>query len=232
VSKLSKTTIIIADDQPLIRDGLAAILSMEDKYTVVAKTGDGLATITQVQLHRPQLVLMDIHMPKLDGLEATKRIKKEFPDTKVLILTTFEDEEYIWEAISHGASGFLVKGVETEKILSTIQDCLDGRINYPFSIQLRLVQALQSSELHEKRSSKEINTSSYPDQQHDEKLKCLSIQERNIVRNLKQGKSNQAIASELFLTTGTVKNYLSTIYKKLNVSSRSETVAYLHKNDL
>jgi two-component system response regulator DegU len=232
VSELSKTTILIADDQPLIRDGLAAILSMEEKYTVVAKTGDGLATIAQVQLHHPQLVLMDIHMPKLDGLQATKQIKTEFPDIKVLILTTFENEEYIWEAIRHGASGFLVKGVETEKILSTIEDCLDGRINYPFSIQLRLVQALHSSEKHEKRSSKEIIAPSHPDHQHDEKLNCLSIQERNIVRNLKQGKSNQAIASELFLTTGTVKNYLSTIYKKLNVSSRSETVAYLHENDL
>jgi two-component system response regulator DegU len=232
VSELSKTTILIADDQPLIRDGLAAILSMEEEYTVVAKTGDGLATIKQVQLHRPQLVLMDIHMPKLDGLEATKQIKTEFPDTHVLMLTTFGDEEYIWEALRHGASGFLIKGVETEKILSTIQDCLDGRINYPFSIQLRLVQALHSSEQQEKRSSKEIITPSYPDQQRDGKLNYLSIQERNIVRNLKQGKSNQAIASELFLTPGTVKNYLSTIYKKLNVSSRSETIAYLHENDL
>jgi two-component system response regulator DegU len=228
VSKLSKTTILIADDQPLIRDGLAAILGMEEEYTIVAKTGDGLATITQVQLHRPQLVLMDIHMPKLDGLEATKLIKAEFPDTKVLILTTFEDEEYIWDAIRHGASGFLVKGVETDKMLSTIKDCLDGRINFPVSIQLRLVQALSSSE----QSPNEPTASSYPDQPQDDKLNGLSIQERNIIRNLKQGKSNQAIASELFLTKGTVKNYLSAIYKKLNVSSRSETVAYLHDNDL
>jgi two-component system response regulator DegU len=216
VSELSKTTILIADDQPLIRDGLAAILSMEEEYTVVAKTGDGLATITQVQLHRPQLVLMDIHMPKLDGLEATKQIKAEFPDTKVLILTTFEDEKYIWEAIRYGASGFLVKGVETAQILSTIRDCLEGRMNYPFSIQLRLARALQSH-------------TSVP---HDQKLNGLSLQERNIVKKLKQGKSNQAIAADLFLTTGTVKNYLSTIYRKLKVSGRSETVAYLHENDL
>ncbi|WP_171649937.1 response regulator transcription factor [Paenibacillus foliorum] len=229
---MSKTTILIADDQPLIRDGLAALLSMEEKYTVVAKTGDGLAAIAQVRLHLPQLVLMDIHMPKLNGLEATKQIKLEFPDIKVLILTTFEDEEYIWEAIRHGASGFLVKGVETEKILSTIQDCLDGRINYPFSVQLRLAQALQSSEQQEKGSLDEAAAPSNSEEQLMEKLKCLSSQERNIVKNLIQGKSNQAIASELFLTTGTVKNYLSTIYKKLNVSSRSETIAYFHNNDL
>ncbi|WP_162463246.1 response regulator transcription factor [Paenibacillus psychroresistens] len=229
---MSKTTVIIADDQPLIRDGLAAILTMEEKYTIVAKTGDGLATIMQVQLHQPQLVLMDIHMPKLDGLEATKQIKAEFPDTKIIILTTFEDEEYIWEAIRYGASGFLIKGIETEKLLSTIQDCLDGRINYPNSIQLRLAQTLHSLENDEERVSKENIEPSNLNQQRDGKLDGLSIQERNIVRNLKLGKSNQAIATELFLTTGTVKNYLSVIYKKLNVSSRSETVAYLHENEL
>ncbi|NHN29984.1 response regulator transcription factor [Paenibacillus agricola] len=228
---MSKATILIADDQPLIRDGLAAILGMEENYTVVAKTGDGLATIEQVKLHRPQLVLMDIHMPKLDGLEATKQIKSEFPETKVLILTTFEDDEYIWDAMRHGASGFLVKGVETAKMLSTIQDCLNGRINYPFSVQLRLAQALHASEEH-KESLKEISASADSDQQYDAKLKGLSIQERNIIRSLLHGKSNQAIASELFLTTGTVKNYLSTIYKKLNVSSRSQAVAFLHKHDL
>jgi two-component system response regulator DegU len=238
VSTLSKATILIADDQPLIRDGLAAILGMEEKYTVVAKTGDGLATIAQVQLHQPQLVLMDIHMPKLDGLEVTKQIKAEFPDIKVLILTTFEDEEYVWDAIRHGASGYLVKGVETKKILSSIQDCLDGRINYPFSVQLRLAQALQSSgqpgqpRQQEQPSSDTAIEPALPGQPYDDKLQSLSFQERNIVKSLMQGKSNRAIAAELFLTTGTVKNYLSTIYKKLNVSSRSETVAYLHENNL
>ncbi|OBZ10249.1 MULTISPECIES: response regulator transcription factor [Bacillales] len=229
---MSKITILIADDQPLIRDGLAAILSMEDKYTVAAKTSDGLETIAQVRLHQPQLVLMDIHMPKQDGLETTKQIREEFPDTKVLILTTFEQEEYIWEAIRHGASGFLVKGIETEKLLSTIQDCLDGRINYPLSIQMRLAQAIQTSEQHEKSSKEDIEPASAPpDQSEDGKLSSLTIQERNIVRMLKQGKSNQTIATELFLTKGTVKNYLSAIYKKLNVSSRAKTIAYLHEND-
>ncbi len=226
---MNKITVIIADDQPLIRDGLAAILTMEERYCVVAKTGDGLTTIKQVQLHRPQLVLMDIHMPKLDGLQATKQIKLEFPDIKILILSTFQDEEYIWESIRHGASGFLVKGAETEQILSTIQDCLNGRLNYPLSIQLRLIQSLVSSEQLEEQSSKESLAASYLDPHSNGNLDSLSIQERNIVRHLKLGKSNQAIASDLFLTTGTVKNYLSSIYRKLNVTSRSEALAYLHE---
>ncbi|MCZ8517053.1 response regulator transcription factor [Paenibacillus filicis] len=215
---MDKTKIVIADDQPLIRDGIAAILSMEEDYNVVAKTGDGLSTIAQVKKHHPQLVIMDIQMPKLDGLQATKEIISEFPDTKILILTTFEDEEYIWEAIRLGASGFLVKGVETEKILSTIQDCLEGRMNYPSSIQMRLVQTLNAAE-------------AAPEQHWDRPKHALSIQERNIISLLKQGKSNQSIATELLLTKGTVKNYLSAIYKKLEVSSRAEAIAYLHKHD-
>ncbi|MNY53496.1 putative transcriptional regulatory protein NarL [compost metagenome] len=110
----------------------------------------------------------------------------------------------------------MVKGVETKKILATIQVCLDGGITYPLSIQPRLVQALRTSQV-QKLEVKQLN---------------LSVQERNILKSLKLGKSNQAIASELFLTTGTVKNYLSAIYKKLNVAGRSETIAYLHEHDL
>ncbi len=215
---MDKTTIIIADDQPLIRDGIAAILSMEEGYKVVAKTGDGLSTIEQVKIHRPQLVIMDIHMPKVDGLQAAKHILSEFRETKILILTTFEDEEYIWEAIRLGASGFLVKGVETEKIVSTVRDCLEGRMNYPASIQTRLLQALHTPE-------------AASDPHREELHRAFSIQERNILRLLKQGKSNQSIASELLLTKGTVKNYLSSIYKKLDVTSRAEAIAYLHNQD-
>jgi two-component system response regulator DegU len=228
---LDQITIIIADDQPLIRDGLAAILTMEGKYTILARTGDGLETIEQVQLLRPQLVLMDIHMPKLDGLQATKQLISEFPDIKILILTTFEDEEYMFEAIRQGAHGFIVKGTETGKILSTIEDCLGGRISYPSRIQTRLIQALNSSDQRGERISGQLHTSSQPDPQREDRLKSLTSQELSIVMHLKQGLSNQDIASHLFLTTGTVKNYLINIYKKLHVSSRSEAIAYLHRQD-
>lgn len=225
---MAKSKIIIADDQPLIRDGLAAILSMEDDYSVVAKTGDGVKTIELAKTHNPHLILMDIHMPKLDGLEATKQIIAANPDTKVLILTTFEDEEYIWEAMRNGASGFLVKGAATERILSTVRECLEGRINFPSSIQMRLVQALQPSERAGKHSGHEIPKSN----DHIQEGKHpFTIQERNILRLVKLGLSNHAIAAELLLSKGTIKNYLGSIYKKLNVSSKAEAIAYLHTND-
>lgn len=170
-------------------------------------------------------------MPKLDGLQATKLIKLDCPDTKILILTTFEDEEYIIEAIRLGANGFILKGADTKKILTTIEECLDGRISYPSAIQTRLIQALHSSEQLGDQLLGKLQPSSQPDPPLDDKLKSLSIQELNIVKHLKQGQTNQAIASNLFLTTGTVKNYLITIYKKLHVSNRSEAISYLHEND-
>lgn len=226
---MPQTRLLIADDQPLIRDGLAAIFNMEKEYQVVAKTGDGLETIEQVKLHRPDLVLMDVQMPKLDGLKVTKYIKTEFPDTTVLILTTFEDEEYIWKAITFGASGFLVKGTETETILSIVRECLDGRINFPKSIQQRLSQALQT-EKSEDHSVTNLDAHS-PKNQPEDRWDSFTIQERNILRLLQQGKSNHAIAAELYLSTGTVKNYLSIIYRKLDVTNRSEAIAYLFENE-
>lgn len=222
---MTKIAVIVADDQPLIRDGLAAILGMEERFEVVARTGDGLETVRQAQLHRPHLVLMDIHMPKLDGLQAAKQIKAELLGTKIVILTTFEDEDYILEGMRCGASGFLVKGAETTQILSVIDDCLDGRMNYPFSIQMRLIQALQGDDRREEPATENIGAPPVS----DDRLANLTLQERNIARSLKQGKSNQAIAADLFLTTGTVKNYLNAVYKKLNVSSRSEAIALLHE---
>lgn len=227
---MTEATILIADVQPLIRDGLAAVLTMGGKYTVVARTGDGLATLQQVQLHRPHLVLIDIHIPLMDGIEVTKQIKEQYPNTKILIMMTSEEEEYIWRAIRNGANGYIVKGAETASILSTIEDCIAGRFSYPNSIQLRLIQALGSSETLDNRSLEELNLST-PYISHEEKLSSLTKQERNIIRELRQGKSNLSIASDLFLTIGTVKNYLYSIYKKLNVSSRSEAIAYLYEHD-
>lgn len=240
VINLSKVSIIIAEDQSLIRDGLAAILDMEDNYTVVARTSDGLAAIEQVRIHQPQLLLIDIHMPVLNGLEAGKQILTEFPQTKVLFLTTFEDEEYMIEALRIGAAGFLIKGMHTDSILATIEECLAGRISYPASIQAHLIQALQQSnslELLPQQTNAESSLEMKANQADTEQLQLalwnkLTEQERKIASKLKQGKSNQVIAQELFLTTGTVKNYLYSIYKKLGVNSRSEAIAFLYNYDL
>lgn len=242
---MSKVSIIIAEDQSLIRDGLAAILDMEEQYKVVAKTSDGLSTLEQVRIHQPQLLLIDIHMPVLNGLEAGKQILEEFPGTKVLYLTTFEDEEYMLEALRIGAAGFLIKGMHTDSILSTIEECLAGRISYPASIQAHLIQVLQQSNSleflgqlaatevsSENSTNHTITKQEPPSTSHLTLWNKLTEQERKIASKLKQGKSNQVIAKELFLTTGTVKNYLYSIYRKLEVNNRAEAIAFLYNYDL
>jgi two-component system response regulator DegU len=231
VNILSKISIIIAEDHPLIRDGLAAILTMEENYDVVARTSNGLATLEQVKIHQPQLVIMDIHMPILNGLDATKQIKKEFPNTKILILTSFEDEQYMLDAITAGAAGFLMKGMHTDDMLVSIKECLAGRFSYPNSIQNHLIQSLQiSASLTTEAAVSKLNPNG--DAQNLDFWNEMTLQERKIALKLKQGKSNQIIANELFLTTGTVKNYLYSIYKKLAVNSRSEAIAFLYKYDI
>lgn len=217
---MRKARILVADDQPLIRDGLELIIDMEDDLTVVAKTGNGMATLEQFELHRPDLILLDIHMPKLDGLQVAKKIKSHHSNTKILIFTTFENEKYIWEALQYGVDGYLVKGAETKRILSTIRDCLNERLSFPSKIQPRLLKVLQSVSVE---SASPVSGHEQPD---------FTIQERNLIRLLKAGRSNQAIATELLLTKGTVKNYLTSIYRKLRVSSKSEAIAHIHKHDL
>ncbi|THF84237.1 response regulator transcription factor [Cohnella fermenti] len=225
---MNRSAILIAEDQPLIRDGLAAILALENKYTIVAKVGDGLSAVKAALTYKPDLVLMDIHMPKLDGLQATRSIKAEAPETKILILTTFEDDEYMWEAIRYGASGFLVKGAETEQILSAVRDCLNDRVSYPSSLQAKLARLLSETAATAEPLAPGADR---PARQEPSLLEGLTLQEKNILKRLKQGKSNQSIADDLFLTTGTVKNYLSAIYKKLNVNSRSEALALLYEQE-
>lgn len=242
---MSKVSIIIAEDQSLIRDGMAAILDMEEQYKVVAKTSDGISTIEQVRIHQPQLLLLDIHMPVLNGLEAGKQILEEFPGTKVLYLTTFEDEEYMLEALRIGAAGFLIKGMHTDSILATIEECLAGRISYPGSVQAHLMQALQQSNAIDflgQQAATGVSTEHSIDHtsngdeaastSHLTLWNKLTEQERKIASKLKQGKSNQVIAKELFLTTGTVKNYLYSIYRKLEVNNRAEAIAFLYNYDL
>lgn len=198
---------------------------------MAAKTGDGLVAIEQVQLHRPQLILLDIHLPGLNGLQAMRAIKAQFPDTQIVVFAAIEEEQLIWEAICYGASGILIKGVDARKMLSTIQDCLEGRISFPSSIQSRLLQALHLSLQAERLSALKTESVACSTPRGDKRLTSLTPREQNVINHLKQGKSNHAIASELFLTAGTVKNYLYAIYRKLNVSSRTEAIAFLHQHD-
>ncbi|HHT91871.1 MAG: response regulator transcription factor [Bacillota bacterium] len=201
-------TVLLVDDQTLIRDGLRALLGTYPDLVVVAEAQNGADAYEQVKIHRPQVVLMDIRMPLMGGVEATHLIKNDFPETAVLVLTTFDDDESILGAITHGAIGYLLKDIGGAKLADAIRDAARGSVILPGNIAAKITR-------HIGRPGKpEVTPSDF------------TRREQDIIRLLMQGKSNQDIANTLFLTIGTVKNYMSQIYSKAGVSDRANAVLY------
>lgn len=203
--------IVIAEDQAIVRDGLAAILGMQDDLEVVAACGNGLEAYEAVRLHRPRIVLMDIQMPVMDGIAATKRIKDDFPDTIVLILTTFSEDRYIVDGLVNGASGFLLKDLSAAKLVSVIREADNGEFYVPSMIAAQLAGRLRNL------SENEIG----------QLEKEFTPREIEVIERLIERKSNKEIAEELFLTEGTVKNYISVIYEKLGTNDRLKAISLL-----
>jgi len=211
---MSPIDVVLADDQTLVRDGLQALLSLHPDIQVVATARNGAEACKAVAVHHPQVVLMDIRMPVMDGIEATRRIKRTHPDTVIIILTTFEDDASIIEAMSNGAAGYLLKDISSEKLVQAIRDGVTGNIILPGRIAARITAHLTANS----------PTNMEPDADH-----LFTEREIDIIRLMVQGASNQEIAKALFLSLGTVKNYVSQIYLKMGVNDRTQAVIRLKR---
>jgi len=209
---MERITVVLADDQALIRDGLVALLAAYPDIQVMAAAGDGKAACDAVRVHRPDVVLMDIRMPLLDGVEATRQIKREFPDTVVIILTTFADDDYILQAMTGGASGYLLKDIRSEQLVQAIRDGKSGSIILPGRIAARISAHVTG----------QTNQPENPDAADP-----FTERERDIIRLLVQGQTNQEIAATLYLSLGTVKNYVSQIYLKTGINDRTKVILHL-----
>lgn len=209
---MSCIRVLLADDQTLIRDGLRALLEAQDDIQVIAEAANGSQACELARVLHPDIVLMDIRMPEMDGVEATRLIKQELPTTVVIVLTTFEDTEYIIKAMTFGASGYLLKDIGSDRLIEAIHDGLCGNIILPGRVAAKITSRL----------SREI---SVPDARQDD----FTTRELEIIRLLIQGKSNKEIAQMLYLSVGTVKNYLSQIYQKVGVNDRANAVLSLQK---
>ncbi|WAA08976.1 response regulator transcription factor [Fervidibacillus albus] len=213
--------ILIADDQALIRDGLQTIIEMQEDMEVVGVAENGYQACDLTEKLKPDLVLLDIKMPGMDGIESTKWIKKHVPDTVVLILTTFSEEQYIIDGLIGGASGYLVKDLSAEKIISSIRDAIQGQFMLPATIAAKLSARLAylSGTLQSV-----INT---------DRLKSGEIhfteREKEIILLMVEGKNNHEIAKTLFMSVGTVKNYISIIYQKIGTNDRAKAILLLKK---
>jgi DNA-binding NarL/FixJ family response regulator len=208
---MNEIKVLLVDDQALIRDGLRAVLRAYPEISVVGDAENGMQAVEAVAAYHPDIVLMDIRMPVMDGVEATKKIKEAYPDTVIIILTTFDDDEYIIFALTYGASGYLLKDINGEGLVRAIRDGYEGNLILPGRIASKLTSHLSKDRLPIGDVSE------------------FTAREQEIIRLLVQGASNKEIAETLFLSMGTVKNYISQIYSKAEITDRTNAVIYFKK---
>lgn len=212
---MHKIRIAIIDDEKLIREGLKIILSTYDDIDVVAMGENGYEALEICKSNDVDLILMDIRMPLCDGVKGTKLIKDELPDTKVLILTTFKDIEYIQEALKNGASGYLLKDSSYDLIYEGIKAALMGNIVIHPDVANNILN-YSPIQITPKEVCKQFN---------------LSEKECDIIEYIAEGLSNKEIGEKLFLSEGTIKNNVSTILSKLELRDRTQIVVFAFKNN-
>ncbi len=200
--------VLLVDDHEVVRRGLRALLDAQDGIEVVGEAGSVNDAVRQVGFNSPDVVMMDVRLPDGSGVEATRRIRQRFPDVAVLILSSFADQEALVSSIEAGASGYLLKRVDTEAIVDAV----------------RAVGAGES--LLDPAMTEQLFTNVRDADRDDELIARLSGQERRILSRLAQGKTNREIAEEMFLAEKTVKNYVSNLLAKMGMSRRSEAAAY------
>lgn len=211
-------TVVLADDQALVRRGFRLILETEPGIEVVAEAEDGQQAVDAVRRHRPAVVLMDIQMPGLDGLEATRRILGQGSNqTRVLILTTFERDDYVFEALQVGASGFLLKTAPPEDLLTAVRVVSQGEALLSPSVTRRVIQEVTR---HQRRAPR------------SPELDRLTQRELEVLRLLAEGRSNAEIAAELYLSEATVKTHTSSILSKLGLRDRVQVVIFAYKQGI
>ncbi len=211
--------VAVVDDQALVRSGFAVMLGLQDDIEVVAEAGDGAAAIEIARTHRPDVILMDIRMPEMDGLAATKAIvdSADWP-VKVLILTTFDPDEYVYKALRAGASGFVLKDISPEDLVAAVRTVADGGALLAPSVTRRLISRFA--------------TPPTLDSSVVARLDRLTSREREVLVAMAAGLSNIEIAEELFVGAATVKSHVSSILTKLGLSNRAQAVAFAYESGL
>ena len=203
--------VLIADDQELIRQSLSIVLNTKEGIEVTDTVANGQEVIASVRKNRPDVILMDIRMPKMDGVQCTKIIKDNYSVIKISILTTFDDDEYVYNALKHGASGYLLKGISMDELEKAIKTVHSGGAMINPEVATKVVDFYS-----------EMAQSNYDTSIHAQNVEEITEAEWEIIKLVGRGMSNKEISTELSLSEGTVRNYLSTILSKLDLRDRTQ----------
>jgi DNA-binding NarL/FixJ family response regulator len=233
--------VVVADDQQVVREGIVMLLGLLPGIEVVAAAADGEEAVALVARHAPEVVLMDLRMPRVDGVEATRRIRAEHPDTAVIVLTTYADDDSLFPALQAGARGYLTKDAGSEEIARAIRDVRSGAAGLSPQVQARLLERLAAAEgapgperpvgpeaepapdPGAARSSAGVRAS-LPD--------GLTAREAEVLGLIAAGLSNQEIAARLFVSVATVKTHINNLFAKTGVRHRAQAVGYAYKHGL
>ncbi|MBM3136770.1 MAG: response regulator transcription factor [Chloroflexi bacterium] len=211
-----KKRIIIVDDHEVVRLGLRSLLDQYPQYEVVAEASNAKESISMVDTFEPDIVLMDIRLPGKSGIEACEEIKEKHPELRVIMLTSYAEDEMLFSAIKAGASGYVLKQIDSEGLVKSLDAVARGEASLDPAVTQRVFQEVR-------RAVKEEEAASFSD---------LSQQEKMVLKLVSEGKTNREIAQSLYLGEGTVRNYVSSILSKLGVSNRAEAAAYAVEHNL
>lgn len=215
--------VMLVDDQDILLEGLKLILGREEDIEITGTANNGKKALEICRWNCPDVILMDIKMPDMNGVEATAIIKKDFPKVKIIVLTTFNDDEYIYDALKNGASGYMLKDTSPAEIAKAIRTVYNGGALIQSEVAVKVIDKF--SEL---ARGKIENT----ENRKDSRVELLTDREIDICRLVAEGKNNKEIACELFLSQGTVKNHITRVLIKLDLRDRTQLAVFTIKNDL
>ncbi|MEH7384292.1 response regulator transcription factor [Bacillus sp. JJ1521] len=222
-----KTSIVIIDDHQLFREGVKRILDFEPTFQVVAEGDDGEQAVALIEEHNPDVVIMDINMPHLNGIEATKQLIDTYPDTKVIILSIHDDESYVTHALKTGATGYLLKEMDADSLVEAVKVVAEGGSYLHPRVTHNLVKEFRRLAV---ASGQSITAHSQVALEIRRPLHLLTRRECEVLQLLTDGRSNRGIGDDLYISEKTVKNHVSNILQKMNVNDRTQAVVVAIKN--
>ena len=214
---MNKISVLIADDHSMVRQGLKQILELEKDITVVSQASNGEEAVKMANLHKPDVILMDINMPGMNGLQAIKELKQNKHPSRIIVLTIHEDREYLFKTLQMGAEGYVLKDAEPSVLIDAIRSVYNGQSYIQPNMTKELVKEFNRVTLHEKDKGEENN---------------LTSREIEVLGLIAEGMINKEIARQLYISEKTVKNHVSNIFKKLNVADRTQAAIYAFKHNI